>query len=107
MEALYLFVKWHYDYDKEGTWFDEEDGEDTYPLIQGARHSLPRLFRKEFEIRSVSLEDGIATAEIYADYHTTIVTEGKPVTAHASASYSAASDSVHQSLAMTLSIVRK
>ena len=107
MEALYLHMNWHYEYDKEGTWFDREDGESEYPLVTGDAHSLPNISRKSFEICSVEMVDGKARAEIYVDHRRIWVTEGARAHAHATYDYSAAGDSVHVSLDMVLSIVRK
>ena len=100
MEALYLHMKWHYEYDKEGTWFDSEDGENVYPLVAGETHSLPNIGRKSFEICSAEVVDGKVRAEIYVDHRRVWVIEGETARAHATHNYSAAGDSVHVTLDM-------
>lgn len=106
MDQKWLIMKWKYNYDKEGTWFDEEEGEEQYELFKGASYKLPHIREKCLEIRSVTEEDGIIEAEIYVDYKTYTVRNDKgPVTAHASYSYSVAGDSVHQSLSLSLTIL--
>ena len=105
MDKRLLVMKWDYDYNKEGTWFDEEHGEEEYELTANAAYPLPHLRGKCLEIRSVTKEDGIIKAEIYADYETHTVTYGaKPTVAYAHDSYSVAGDSVSQSLRMELEI---
>ena len=53
-------------------------------------------------------ESDTVQADIYVDYHTvTVFNDGKPVVTHASHSYSAAGDSVSQSLTLTLTIEKK
>ena len=105
IDTYRLVMNWEYEYDKEGTWFDRESGKEIYELKESASYSLPHLWRKSLEIRSVVPEDDTVKAEIYVDYHTvTVSSDGKPVVTHASHSYSAAGDSVSQSLRLTLTI---
>ena len=95
----YLIMKWHYDYDNEGTWFDHDDGEEQYELIEGEEHSYPHIDRKRFKILSVTKEGDSVTAELWVDYsHVIVKNDGKPAIGHVSYSYSAAGDSVHTSL---------
>ena len=108
MDAYCLVMNWDYEYDKEGTWFDHESGKEVYELKEGASYSLPHIWRKSLEIRSVVTEGDTVKAEIYVDYHTvTVSNDGQPVVTNASYSYSAAGDSVSQSLALTLTIEKK
>lgn len=98
-------MKWDYEYDKEGTWFDNDSGIERYELTQGATLALPHISRKKLEILSVTQEGGAVKAQLYVDYQTvTVSSEEEPVVAHVSDSYSAGGDSVHQSLCLTLSI---
>ena len=95
MSEHLLIMRWKYDYDKEGTWFDEEEGEERLPLTANAAYPLPHLRGKCLEIRSVTKEDGSVIAEIYADYKThTVSSGGEPTVAYAHDSYSVAGDSV-------------
>jgi len=106
MEKRVLIMQWDYTYDKESTWFDEDHGQEEYELKEGAVYPLPHIREKSLEIRSVTAEDGVVRAEVYTDCKTYMVVSGEaPVTAYASYSYSAAGDSVSQSLCLKLSIV--
>ncbi|MBQ8688811.1 MAG: hypothetical protein IJ515_00400 [Clostridia bacterium] len=105
MSEKCLVMKWDYEYDKEGYWFDNDSGEERYELKAGASYTLPHISSKSLEIRSVTVDGGTVTAEVYVDYHTvTVSSDGEPVAAHASYSYTAAGDSVSQSMSMKLSI---
>ena len=66
------------------------------------------LNKKKIEIRSVTNCGGAVKAEVYVDYHTvTVCSDGEPAVAHASHSYTAAGDCVHQSLCLTFTIERR
>ncbi|MBQ8861296.1 MAG: hypothetical protein IJ021_00980 [Clostridia bacterium] len=105
INGSYLAVKWNYEYDKEGTWFDNDSGEDLYALEKGASYPLPRIWEESLEIRSLSVKGGVTCAEIYVDHSTvTVLGDGKPAMAHASDSYSVAGDCVDQSLDMSITI---
>ncbi len=108
MEKFLLFMKWSYYYDKEGSWTDSSEGENSYELTEGVSYPLPEFRSKQLEIRLVVNDGDTVTAEVYADSHTvTVSSKGEPVKLNASNSYSAGGDSVHESLAMTLSIIKK
>ena len=105
MKQYNLIMKWDYDYDKEGTWFDEDQGVVSYILQENTHFVLPHSIKKRVEVRKVAVIDGVATAEIYVDYSTYIVTSGaEPVVAHASESYSVAGDCVDKSWVLEFSI---
>lgn len=105
MDSFCLVMKWEYTYDKEGTWFDTDSGQERYDLTEGAAYALPHIRKKSVEICSVMAENDTVKAEIYVDYHTlTVSNDGKPVVAYASDSYSVAGDSVHQSLCLTFTV---
>ncbi len=105
MNKYWLVMKWDYEYDKEGTWFDEDSGEKRYELVSGAEYSLPKEEKIKVEIRSVTQEGDIVKAEVYVDHHTVTVLSGQePVVAHASNSYSVAGDSVHESWCLEFTI---
>ena len=104
MEKYILLMKWSYDYDKEGTWFDTDSGEEEYEIKEGESFRLPHI-NKYLEITSVKREDETLLVEVYVDSHTvTVKNDEKEVTASVSDSYSVAGDSVHQSLALTFSV---
>jgi len=95
MKQYNLIMKWNYNYDKEGTWFDEDQGVVSYILQENTHFTLPHSTTERVEVRKVEVIDGVATAEIYVDYSTYIVTSGaEPVVARASDSYCAAGDCV-------------
>ena len=105
MDKHFLIMKWDYNYDKEGTWFDEDSGEEQYELKEGSVYTLPHIGKKSLEIRSVTAEGDIIKAEVYVDYRTyTVYSNGDCVVGHADYSYSAGGDSVSQSLCMKFSI---
>ncbi len=105
MKNYTLIMTWHYTYDKESTWFDEDSGEERYPITEGASYALPHIRNKNLEIHGVTFDGENVKAEVWADHHTvTVTSNGEAVTVHASDDYSVAGDSVHQSLSMTLLI---
>ena len=105
MSEYCLVVKWTYEYDKEGTWFDTDCGEERYPLIEGATYPLPHFRKKGLEIRELRKNEDSVTAELFVDHRTiTLCGVGNPITAHASDSYSVCGDSVHQSLCLHMTI---
>ncbi len=108
MEQNCLIMKWKYFYDKESTWFDEDQGEERLDLIEGAAYPLPHIGRKKIEIISVETEGEAIQTVLYVDSHSvTVCSGGEPVVAHASDSYSVAGDSVHQSLCLSFTIEKK
>lgn len=108
MENHYLIMKWSYHYDKEGTWFDDDKGMCGYALQPMTHFTLPHMERKRVEILEVVQEGERITATLKAAYDTfTVKNDGVEVTKHESDSYSAAGDSVHQSIAMTFTIEPK
>ena len=108
MNKHFLLMKWDYEYDKEGTWFDEDSGEKQYELISGAEYPLPHENSIKVEIRSLTQEGDLINAEIYVDHHILTVTSGnEPIIAHASNSYSVCGDSVHESWTLQFSIEEK
>ena len=108
MENYMLVMKWDYEYDKEGTWFDEDSSEEQYQLREGAEYPLPKEDKIKVEIRSITQEGDTVKAEVYVDHHTvTVVSGGDPVIAHASNSYSVAGDSVHESWCLKFTIEAK
>lgn len=108
MDKYLLVMKWSYEYDKESTWFDEDRGEKQYELTEGAAYPLPKEDSIKVEIRSVVRDGDAVTAEVYVDHHTvTVVSGGEPVIAHASNSYSAAGDSVHESWCLRFTVEEK
>ncbi len=105
MKEHYLVMKWYYKYDKESTWFDEDDGENQYDLIEGASYKLPHISNKTIEISSVTAEGDLVKAEICVDHATyTACNRGESVVAYAHDDYMVAGDSVSQTLRMELTI---
>ena len=105
MRNHYLVMKWHYDYDKEGTWFDEDDGCEQYEIKEGASYSLPHMHGKTLTIQSVKECDGTVEACIHAGYESyTVKSGGDPVEGYVHHDYSAAGDSVSTSLYMTFTV---
>lgn len=105
MEKCILSMKWSYEYDKEGTWFDTDSGEEEYEIFEGESFPLPHISKKCLNVESVRREGETLLVEIYVDSHTvTVKNDGKEVTASVSDSYSVAGDSVHQSLDLSFSI---
>ena len=95
MKQFDLIMQWEYSYDKEGTWFDNDNGVVSYILQENTHFTLPHCDRKRVEVRKVTVDGDVATAEIWVDYRTYVVTSGaEPVVAHASYSYSAGGDCV-------------
>ena len=108
MDKHVLVMQWSYEYDKEGTWFDEDSGEKRYELVEDARYPLPHEEKIKVEIRSVTREGDTVKAEVYVDHHTvTLVSGGQPVVTHASNSYSVAGDSVHETWHLKLTIEKE
>lgn len=106
MEQYLLHMMWHYTYDKEGTWYDNEDGESTFPLVEGASYPLPNMERKRLEVLSVTETPEGVSCEVYVDHSRVIVT-ASPTAAYAAYDYSVCGDSVHTSLSMKLAIIRE
>ena len=108
MKSHYLIMKWSYHYDKEGTWFDDDEGVYGYELKADTHFTLPHMEKKAVEILEVTQEGEVITATLKAAYDVfTVKNDGVAVTKHESDSYSAAGDSVHQSIAMTFTIEPK
>lgn len=108
MERYYLVMRWSYDYDKEGTWFDSDEGIYGYELKADTHFPLPHIEKKVVEILEVSQEGDLITVTLKLDYDTfTVKNDGVEVQKHVDDSYSVAGDVVHQSVAMTFSIEPK
>ena len=108
MDKYLLVMQWDYEYDKESTWFDEDNGEKRYELVEGAEYPLPHEDSIKVEIRSVTQEGDTVKAEVYVDHHTVTVVSGQePVIAHASNRYSVAGDSVHESWCLKFTIEKE
>ena len=108
MEKCCLIMKWDYEYDKEGCWFDKDSGETRYELTEGKSYSLPHMDKKKIEIRSVTSDKDTVKAEVYVDSHTvTVCNDGEPAVAHAFYSYTAAGDCVYQSLRLTFTLEKR
>jgi len=102
-----LVMAWHYTYDKEGTWFDEDDGEERYEIAENAVFPFPHIRDKHLEIRSVNTDGDRVTVELYADHHTfTVQNDGEAVTAYVHDDYTVCGDSVSQTLRLTVSLER-
>ena len=105
MKQYCLIMKWDYEYDKEGTWFDNDSGKECYELIEGAIYPLPHISRKSVEIHSLQTDGDALRAEIWVDSKTvTLESTGESITTFAHDSYSVCGDSVHQSLSLSFSI---
>ncbi|MBQ8433786.1 MAG: hypothetical protein IJX23_03145 [Clostridia bacterium] len=105
MKQYNIVMQWQYHYDKEGTWFDDDEGVVSYVLQENTHFVLPHSLKERVEVRKVEVIDGVATAKIYVDYSTYIVTSGaEPVVAHASESYCAAGDCVDLSWVLKFTI---
>ena len=105
MDNYVLVMKWSYEYDKEGTWFDEDSGEMQYELIESAQYPLPHEEKIKVIIESVVKEGDIVKAQVYVDHHTvTVVSGAEPITTHASNSYCVAGDSVHESWCLKFTV---
>lgn len=108
MDNHCLIMNWAYHYDKEGTWFDYDEGLVGYELQPMTHFTLPHMERKRVEILDVTQEGAVITVTLKSAYDTfTVKNDGVAVTKHESDSYSAAGDSVHQSIAMTFTIEPK
>ena len=102
-----LLMQWEYDYDKEGTWFDHEEGAERFALAEAAAYPLPHLRGKCVTVVSLERDGDTVTATLYVDHRTvTVKSDGESVSAHASDDYSVAGDSVHQTLSLVFSIER-
>ena len=108
MERHCLVMKWSYDYDKEGTWFDSDEGVYGYELTADTHFPLPHIEKKVVEILEVSQEGDLITAYLRLGVDTfTVKSDGAEVQQHVSDSYAAGGDVVHQSIAMTFTIKPK
>lgn len=106
MKKYYLLMKWEYDYDKEGTWFDNDSGERRYALESGASFPLPHIEKKSLEILSLSAtQSGIKVAFCVDGQNVTLCNGDEPITRHVSDNYMVCGDFVTQSLCLTFSIV--
>ena len=59
MKEYCLLMKWDYEYDKEGTWFDSEKGETIYSLVEGMSYDLPHMYKKKITIKSVEINNDV------------------------------------------------
>lgn len=108
MNKYLLVMQWSYEYDKESTWFNEDSGEKRYELVDGARYPLPHEDSIKVQIQSVEKEGDTVKAVLYLDHHTvTVASDGEPVMAHASNSYSVCGDSVHESWVLKFTIEKE
>ena len=105
MSEYCLKIKWTYEYDKEGTWFDTDKGEVHYDLIEGASYPLPHINKKSLYVSKVNGQEDSVIAELFVDHSTlNLCGIGEPIIAHVSDSYSVCGDSVHQSLCLNIVI---
>ncbi len=105
MATFQLIMKWHYQYDKEGTWLDEDDGEERYDIRESAVFPLPHIRDKSLEIRDVNTDGDRITVGLYADHHTfTVQSDGEAVTAFVHDDYMVCGDSVSQTLRLVFSV---
>ena len=108
MKECLLKIVWRYTYDKEGTWFDEDEGEDLYPLIEGEKITFRHIPKKPLTILSVCERDGVLTAELCEGTRSiALALGGEAVKYVIDDSYMVCGDFVSQSLYLTLSIVEK
>lgn len=100
-----LVMKWDYTYDKEGTWYDEDTGEEQYDLVERDEHALPHIRNKSLNIRSITVDDNIVKVEIYVDSKTYVVlNNGQSVCGCVYDNYMVAGDYVSQTLQLTFTI---
>lgn len=105
MKEFNLIMQWDYQYDKEGTWFDDDSGVVSYILQENTHFALPHSIKKRVEVRKVEITDDIVKAQIEVDYNTYTITSGaEPVVAHASESYCVAGDCVDLSWVLMFTI---
>ena len=108
VERYFLLMKWSYQYDKEGTWFDSDEGTYGYELKADTHFVLPHIEKKAVEILKVTQEGDVITVTLELEHDTfTVANDGVEVQKHVDDSYSVAGDSVHQSIAMTFTIEPK
>ena len=105
MKEYVLKIVWRYTYDKEGTWFDEDEGEKTYPLMEGTEIVFPHIPRKPLFIRWVGERDGVLFAEL-VERGTVIglALGGEAVQHNIDDSYMVCGDFVQQDLYLTMTI---
>lgn len=105
MDRHCLIMKWDYDYDKEGTWFDHDSGEQRYALTPNTVFSLPHMDRKKLEIVSVHTQGERTGVELRVDgYPRTVYSDAESVSVHVSYDYMASGDSVATSLHLLFSV---
>ena len=105
MKQYRLIMKWDYEYDKEGTWFDTDSGKECYKLIEGAAYPLPHISKKSVEIRALQQEGDFVSATLWVDSHSvTVESTGEMIKTFALDSYSVCGDTVHQTLCLIFSI---
>ena len=106
MKEYCLLMKWDYEYDKEGTWFDIEKGETIYSLVEGMSYDLPHMYKKKITIKSVEINNDVVKVEVEVDYSVlTIINNGEIVNKSISSSYMVCGDSVHQTLMASFQII--
>ena len=100
MKQWTLTLDWHYNYDKEGSWSDDEDGTTTFVIEEGAEYPVPNMSNKKMLLHSVKEEDGVLSLQIDVDSHRYTVRSDEPssVVGHCGYSYSVAGDCVNISL---------
>ena len=108
MKTYELVVKWHYTYDKESTWYDEDDGVERYEIKENTAYPLPYIHDKCLEIRTVNTDGGCIRIELYVDHHTvTVYGNGEAVVAFAHDDYMVCGDSVSQTLRLEITVQEK
>jgi|GEM_PF-1436163 len=108
MDKHILVMEWSYHYDKEGTWFDTDEGEYGYELLPNTHFILPHLRNKRIVIADATREGEVITVTLKGEYRTfTVKNDGVAVTEQVSDDYMAAGDSVHQSLNVSFRILPK
>ena len=98
-------VSWTYNYDKEGTWFDNDEGVFTLSAVVGESLELPHLMKRYIKVTEV-VQDGeglTVTLDVNGTAYT--VTSGKePVVARVASSYSVAGDVVYQDITLIITV---
>ena len=107
-EQYYLLISWQYEYDKEGTWTDEDAGEMKCPLLAGEELVFHHIPKKPMRILTVEEKDGQVVATLARDTTTfTLTSDGEAVKHAIHDSYMVCGDFVTQDLYLTLSIVKE
>ena len=98
-------VSWTYNYDKEGTWFDTDEGSFELSAVVGASCELPHLMGKYIKVTDVVSDGEGLTIALDINGSTYTVTRGKdPELARVASSYSVAGDVVYQDITLEISV---